>query len=96
MKKITKLISKPIQRVVNLNKVHWKSRITAGLINWDQFLLSTKIMTRVEGQYVTFKIHFTRDNSLFTLKIKVSTFKNIYAKFQKIAEMINIDSKTNV
>ena len=44
------------RQTIDLNKISWRNKIIAGLVDFDQLLLNIKFSIRVEGNYVNFKI----------------------------------------
>lgn len=84
-------------RTILLNKVFWTKGkgLTAGLVNFDTLLLSVKFITRVQGNYVEFQFNIPKTFTIFKLKIKVSTFQSIFARFQKINDNIVKQAKGN-
>lgn len=89
------LTSAPQQRKISLNKVSWKERITAGLVDIDTFLLSVRFSARVEGSYVLIKFFLTKDNSLFTMKIRLNTFRTMIKKLRRLAQAVEKDDYAN-
>lgn len=84
------------EKHIDLNKVSFKNRIVAGIVNWDNLMLSMKVVSRVEGNYVTFKVHIPKDQTIFTLKLKVSTFLKVFAKFKAIHDKIVKEAEKTV
>lgn len=86
------LTSAPQQRKISLNKVSWRKRLTAGLVDLDTFILSVRFSTRVEGSYVLFKFFATKDNSLFTLKLRLSTFRALAKRIRNLSQQVERDA----
>lgn len=91
-KKKKLITSAPQQRRINLNKVHWRNRIVAGLVDLDTFLLNVRFSTRVEGSYVLIKFFMTKDNSLFTIKLRLSTFKALAKRIRNLSRQVERDA----
>lgn len=88
-----KLTSSPIKkRIVDLSRVVFKNKLIAGLVNFDNLLLSVRIIARVEGQYVTFGFHLPKSNTLMRIRIRVTTFNRIYSKMKNIKDKIEKDT----
>lgn len=91
MKKITSTPTDK-KKIINLNNISFKNKILSGLINFDNFLLSIRFSSRVEGNYVVFGVHLPKNNTLIRVKIRVSTFNSIFKRLTEIRQKVNKDA----
>lgn len=76
------------KRITGLSN-NWVRKLTAGLIDIDQFVLATKVVYRIEGQYVNIRIRFSKNNSHISFRVRVSTFLALYKRLTQIAKKVN-------
>lgn len=74
---------------INLDNISWKTRILAGLVSIDNLLMQVRVSIRVESNYVTFKCYWSKDATLVTFKLRVSTFKRLYNLLTKAHQKIS-------
>lgn len=60
-------------------------KIIAGRLDFEAMTARVKFYTKREGDYIEFKI-FYDTKAIFSNKIRIATFKKIYAKLTKVMD----------
>lgn len=76
------------QKLCRSNDGH---KVKAGLVDIDSFVLAIRLTSRVEGNFVIIQVKLTKDASLFELKIRLKTFKELLKRVANLARAIQMD-----